>query len=139
MSGTLLVTGATVGNTVTFTSKNPTDPTIYKGVVSGIVTYALSGTFGFDAVSYNAAVQRVDPTVGTVDTLNYFIITLTNNQPQPSNRLFCNEWIAPGSFSIIQNATVYTVNIYDIPATGINQIQSVLRAAGYNSVLVVSN
>ena len=98
MSGsTLLVTGDLVEKTVTFTSKNPTDPTVYKGVVSGVITFGLSGSFGFDSVSYNAAVQRADPAVGTVNTLNYFVLTLTNDQQQPTNRLFANEWISGGS------------------------------------------
>ena len=135
-SSTLLVTESIINETVTFTSKNPTDPTVYKGVISGIITYGLSGNFGFDSVSYNAAVQRADPSVGAVNTLNYFIITLTNDQSQPTNRLFADEWIAPGSFSVIQNAAVFNFNIYDLPSTGSDQILNVLRAAGYNAVLV---
>lgn len=137
-SSSLLVTEAIMGETVTFTSKNPTDPTIYKGIISAIIAYSISGQFGFDSLSYNAAVQRADPTVGTIDTLNYFIITLTNDQPQPEVRLFANEWIAPGSFSVIQNATVYNFNIYDIPSRGQAAILSVLQAAGYNAVPVAN-
>lgn len=94
--------------------------------------------FGFDSTSYNAAVRRVDPTVGDITTLNYFVITLSNNQPAPVQRLFADEWIAPGGFSIIQNAVVYNINVYDMPAKGLAAIVSVLRAAGYNAVPVVA-
>lgn len=139
MSGsTLLVNQAVIGETVTFTSKNPVDPTVYKGIITGIITPALATTFGFDSVSYNAGVQRADPTVGSISVLNYFVITLTNNQPAPANRLFANEWIAAGSFSVIQSATVYNINVYDIPATGLNSIITVLRSAGFNAVPVTA-
>lgn len=130
----ILVTDSIKGETVTFSSKNPTDPTIYKGVISGIVTYGISGLFGFDILSYNAAVQRADNSVGTVDALNYFIITLTNDQPAPSVRIFANEWIANSTFSIIQNATVYNINVYDVPLKGLANILTVLRAAGFNAI-----
>ena len=134
----LLVNESLIGETVTFTSKNPTDATVYKGVISGIISYRLSNRFGFDTLSYNTAVQRADISVGAIDTLNYFIITLSNDSPQPTDRLFADEWIAPSSFSVIQGATLYNVNIWDVPATGAGQIISVLRAAGYNATLVTS-
>jgi len=139
MSGSsLLVTEAIIGQTVTFTSKNPVDPTIYKGIVTGIITYALSGSFGFDQVSYSAAVQRADPTVGAITTLNYFIVTLTNNQPAPANRLFANEWISTASFSVITSATIFNLNVYDIPAHGLPAILAILQNAGYNAVQVTA-
>ena len=137
MSGSsLLVTESVVGKTVTFTSKNPVDPTVYKGIVSGIITYNLAGNFLSDLVSYNAAVQRADSTVGNTPVLHYFVITLTNNQPTPTNRVFADEWISSGSFSVIQNATVYNLNVYDLPNTGQTAIVTLLRAAGYNVVPV---
>jgi hypothetical protein len=137
-SSSLLVTETAIGQTVTFRSKNPTDPTSYRGIVSGIITYALSGSFGFDSVSYNAAVQRADPTVGDITILNYFVITLENNQVGTANRLFADEWISPGTFSIIQNATVYKLDVYDLPQNGLNTLLGVLSAAGYNAVVSTS-
>ena len=131
---TPLVTADTIAKTVTFTSKNLTDPTTYTGIVEGIVTYSLAGSFGFDMVAYNAAVQRADPTVGDPSTLNYFIITLANDQPAPQQQLFASEWIAPGSFSVIESATVYALQVYDLPANGLTALLGVLRAAGYNAV-----
>ena len=120
MSGTaLLVTEALIGKTVTFAAINPTDPTIYKGIIEGIISYNLIGIYGFDVVSYNAAVQRVITTVGDVSVLNYFVIRLTNNQPTPTNRLFANEWIASGSFDVLNNATIYNINVYDIANKGL--------------------
>lgn len=130
-----LVTETHIGRTVTFTSKNPTDPTTYTGVVTGVIAYAMAPVFGFDMVSYNAAVQRVDPTAGDIDALNYFVISLANNQPQPALRLFTSEWIAPASFSVIDQATIYRLDVYDIPAKGLPEIVTVLRAAGFNATL----
>ena len=134
----ILVTDAILGQTVTFSSKNPVDPTVYKGIISGIIAYSVAGTYGFDLLSYNAAVQRADPSVGDITILNYFIITLTNDQPQPAVRVFADEWISKGSFSVIQNATIYNINVYDLPSKGVNEIVSVLRAAGYNAVPVTT-
>jgi len=133
---TPLVNATLIGQTVTFTSKNPTDPTTYVGIIAGIITYPLAVVFGFDIVSYNAAVQRVDTSVGDPTTLNYFVITLNNktDQTQPANRLFASEWIATASFSEIQQAAVYNLSVYDIPAKGQTEIITILRASGYNAV-----
>lgn len=140
MSGTsgLLVTQSIIGETITFTSKNPTDATIYKGIVTGIITFSLSGTFGFDSVSYNAACQRADPTVPAVSALNYFVISLTNEQGGQINRLFADEWIVAASFSVIQNATVYNINIYDLHSKGLSAILTLLQANGFNAVPVTN-
>ena len=135
---TLLVNESVIGKTVTFSSKNPVDPTVYKGIITGLITYNLAGRFGFDLVSYNTAVQRADSTVGDISTLNYFVITLTNDQPLPNDRVFTDEWISSGSFSVIQSATIYNFNIYDLPANGESAIITLLRANGYNAVLVIN-
>lgn len=135
---TLLVTGDTVGKKVTFTSKNPTDPTTYIGVVSAIITPALAPTFGGDLISYTAAVARVDSSVGDSTTLNYFIVTLANNQSTPINRVFANEWIATGSFAVIDETTIYKLNVYDVPASGLPALITLLEAHGYQAVQVTT-
>lgn len=132
---TQYVTQATIGQQVTFTSKNPTDATKYVGVVEGLITASLAPQYG-DITSYNAAVQRADPTVGSLSSLSYFLITLSNGQATPTTRVFASDWISPGSFSVIQAATIYNFNIYDLPGNGVSSILSVLLAAGYNAVQV---
>jgi len=133
---TNLVTGDMIGETVTFSSKNPTDPTTYLGMVVAVIDPALAPNFGADLTAYNAAVQRADPAVGAIAYLHYFVIRLQNNQSPPQNRVFANEWIALASFSVIQQATVYTFNVYDLPNNGEAAILALLRTNGYNAVLV---
>lgn len=137
-----------IGQNVTFTSKNVMDSTVYSGVIQGLINSNVAVGYG-DIFSYNAAVQRSDSTVGAVNTLTYFLITLSNGQNTPTTRAFADAWISPGSFSVIDSANIYNFNIYDIPAlvTGsgastqtaaqrVAAIRAVLQAAGFNAVQV---
>ena len=132
---TVFVTSNLINQKVSFISKNATDSSSYVGTIMGMVSYAIAGTYG-DVVSYNAAVQKADNTVGNANTLNYFLIALDNGQTQPTIIVFADEWIANGSFDVIQQAAIYTFNIYDIPAKGLAQIQAVLQSSGYNAVQI---
>lgn len=132
---TVYATQALIGQQVTFTSKNPTDPTQYLGVLEAVINYALTPQFG-DVTSYNAAVQKVDSTVGAVNTLTYFVIALSNGQATPTLRVFSDSWVANGSWSVVQAATIYNFNIYDLPSAGAAAILTLLQANGYNAVQV---
>ena len=132
---TQYVTSSILGNQVSFTSKNSTDATSYVGEIVGMISADIAGSYG-DITSYNAAVQKADNTVGAINTLHYFLLKLSNGQTTPSIIVFANEWVADGSFSVVQNAQIYTINVYDMPSNGVSSILSVLRAAGYNAVQV---
>lgn len=132
---TLQVDSDTINQQVTFTSKNTTDPTSYTGQVMGAISYALAGNYG-DVVSYTAAVQRADSSVGDANTLNYFLIALSNGQAQPTIVVFADEWISPGSFSVVQQKAVIPINVFDMPSAGADAIITLLRANGYNAVLI---
>ncbi len=133
---TQFVVQATVNQTVTFTSKNPTDSITYQGVIQGIVTVPIAEMYGADLLSYTAAVQRIDSTVGAFDSLNYFLITLANGQTTPSTIAFANEWIS--SFSVVENTTVYNLNVFDIPANGVAAIITLLKSNNYDAVQVTN-
>lgn len=132
---TIYVTSAMIGEQIKFSSKNTTDATAYVGELVGLISADIAGSYG-DITSYNAAVQKADPTVGALTALNYFLVKLNNGQTTPSIVVFANEWISPGSFAVVQNAQIYTVNVYDMPSTGVANILSVLQAAGYTAVQV---
>lgn len=139
MSGSsLLVTGSMVGQTITFASKNPVDPTVYVGIVTGIIAYALVGGYGADTLSYTTAVQKIDSTVGPPNVLNYFLVTLQTNQSTTTTIAFANEWIQASSFDVIQTTAVYTINVYDIPNRGLSSILAVLSAVGFNAAQVTT-
>lgn len=124
-----------IGQQVTFTSKSSVDQTRYVGVLEALITYSLAPQFG-DIVSYNADVQRADPSVGAPSTLTYFIVKLANGQPAPTTRVFSDAWVAPGSWDVIQAAEIFNFNIYDLTGGGAANILAVLKAAGYNAVQV---
>lgn len=124
-----------IGQQVTFTSKNPTDATTYVGVIVGLITPTLAYTYG-DITSYNAAVQKVDNTVGTISTLTFFLIQLSNNQSTPTIQVFSDAWISSGSFSVIQNAAMYSFTVFDMPNKGMFEIISVLQNAGYAAIQI---
>jgi hypothetical protein len=132
---TQYVTQSVIGQKVTFTSKNPVDATTYVGTVTAMLTYQLAPQFG-DPTSYNAEVQRADPTVGATNTLTYFLITLDNGQDTQTTRLFADAWVSPGSFSVVQSAAIYTINVYDLIGSGIAGVITALQASGYNAVQV---
>lgn len=129
---TLLVTQSNINQQVTFTSKNATDATTYVGTIVGAISYVVAASFG-DIVSYTAAVQKIDNTVGAANTLNYFLISLSNGQSTPTILPFANEWIANGSFSVIQNTTIYNFNIYDLKNQGVSALMTLLQANGFGA------
>ena len=87
-----------------------------------------------DVLSYNAAVQQSDPTVGDASTNTYFVISLDNASGQSITQIFSDAWVADGSFSIIDDIAMYTISVYDIPNLGKNAVLNVLRAAGFAAI-----
>jgi hypothetical protein len=131
-SGPTFITPATIGQTVTFLSKNAADQVVWEGRVEGLVTSVIAQQYS-DIVSYNAAVRLVDPTVSTdLTTLHFFVLTLQNNTGPVQRYAFAEEWIANGSFSVINQQAQVTVIVYDIPSSDHQQILTALRAAGYS-------
>jgi len=128
---TQFVTSGTIGKKVSFTSKSITDPTSWVGVVRGVVDYDTARRFG-DVLSYNAAVQQADSTVGTAEHHTYFIINLdVPSEGSPATQIFSNEWV--DTFSIIDDVEVFTIDVYDIPSLGRDHIINVLKSAGFDA------
>lgn len=122
------------GKKVQFRSKSTKDTTVWKGTIHAIATYAVAKVFG-DLLAYNRAVQKTDPLVGEVDTLNYFIITLDNNTGSSQVLAFANEWIQEGTLDIIEEDVNVNVIVYDTSTADHNNILTILREAGYKAVI----
>lgn len=130
-SSTPSIAATEVGQKITFLSKNATDLIVYEGTLEGWVSPTLAQQYS-DIVSYNAAVRLSDTTVSVnVTTLNFFVISLTNNTGPVQRYAFAVEWIVSGSFAVIDPLTKVNVVVYDSPGADPTSILTVLRAAGY--------
>jgi len=129
---------SSVDRLITFTTKHDTDTTIWRGVVSGIVSRRLAAR-EWDIQSYNEGVRRTDPTVSTnLDTLDYFILTLDNGTSGSQTRSFAYQWIADNSLVFLDAASRVTIEILEPSTNDHDQILTVLRAAGYTKSRIVS-
>lgn len=129
---TQYVTSDLVNKRVTFTSKNVADPVVWIGKIAGVINYDTARRFG-DVLSYNASVQHSDSAVGDASVNTYFILALDiDANGQSSTQVFANEWIS--TFSVIDDTTVVSLDVYDINATGKDAIITLLRSAGYTVV-----
>ena len=132
---TTLVSSITQGTTITFRSKNPNDTTTWIGVLEMPVgSYKVIKPY-LNPAMYNEAVRQADPTVSSdVTALNYFIITVSNNSSTPTEQVFAQEWISPGSLNIVTLGNIVKVNVED-PLNNSQAILSLLANAGYVATL----
>ena len=129
------ITSALVDKEITFLSKNTSDLVKWTGVLAAIVNYNIATQFG-DVVSYNAAVQKADPTVGDVSTLNFFIVTLASGTGTTSSQIFAEEWITAGSFAVINAANIININVYDTTTSDPTNLLALLKSNGYTASVV---
>ena len=130
---TVYVTADLNEKKVTFQSKNTTDLTKWTGVIYGVITYQMAQQM-MDVVSYNAAVQKADPTVGDVSTLHFFVLHVSSQDSQTATYVFANEWISSGTFSVIQDANILHIDVYDPTTNDPATILALLKSNGYTAV-----
>ena len=123
---TQYVTDSIRGDKVVFTSVNNKDSVSYSGTIRGIVEYDIAQQYR-DIAQYNTDAQKNNSAIPAYQTLTYFLIRLDDG----TLVVFANEWIQNGSFSIIQDTTIYTIDVYDIPNNGQDSIITILSNAGY--------
>lgn len=120
---------------VTFLSKHTKDETIWEGRILGQFTYAFARTLG-DIVSYHTNVQRNDPNVPPIETLDFFVIQLSAKKSNTSEpRVFAKEWILPNSFEILDVKNDIGVRVLGVPDTNQQRILDVLRNAGFRAII----
>lgn len=127
------------GETCTFRTIHPNDTNTYTGVIEDPFTSEKIVKPFRDVVPYNNAVRQADPSI-TADTsqLHYFLISVTNSSGDTAVIGFAEEWIAPGSFSLVDKLVKRTFTIYSPSTTSSNDIINVVRSAGYTIVEVDS-
>lgn len=118
---------------ISFRTKNANDNVLWKGNVKGFVDYTIARTMG-DLTSYHTNILKADPTVGAVETLSYFVVELTDVEPdQQPVRVFAREWLEDGSFEILDEAAVRTLKIYDISTEDLDEVIELLQTKGYHT------
>jgi len=123
----------TLGNLVTFRSKNATDNVLWKGVISGVINYDMAKLLKKDIVNYQTAVLKTVPTTPDIKTLTFFLIKLSNTV-EPT-KVFATEWIEDGSFVVLDAASSTTITIYEMSELDKVEIVNILKAKGYHVVV----
>ena len=130
------LTSEHLNRVVAFYSKADRDSTLWRGTITGLITYDTAATM-MDIVAYHAMVQRVDPTISAASRLNYFTLKLDTAQTEaPQFRVFAQQWIRDNSLVFVDQATQYTFVVYDTNNDP-DAIQRLLAGAGYRSVLTM--
>ena len=132
---TTLVSSLPPGTTFQFRSKDPDDTTQWIGnLESPICSYNIARSY-MNPAAYNEAVIMVDNTVPSdVTLLNYFILTVANNSEEPTLQVFAQEWILPGSLSVISSVNTVKLIVKD-PLNDPQAIVSLLASGGYYSTI----
>lgn len=121
-----------VKRSVSFISKNASDPVVWSGMITGcpICSEGLPGSF--DATSYNAAVRLSDSTVSDdITQLTFFSMRLDSTANPNEIVYFAQEWIRPGSFKSTDLSTIINADIYLSHTDKLSDMLAVLANAGY--------
>lgn len=128
---TLLNEEVDLKSVITFRSKNAVDTVLWRGTLIGVGIYESIRSI-MDPRSYNEAVRQVDPDVPSDATLlNYFTIIVDNGASSPTVMVFAEEWLEPGSLTVISLANKVKIQVED-PFNNSTQILSILANAGYS-------
>ena len=130
------VSSITIGSTITFRSKDPTDTVVWKGTLeTSSASYRAVRGFSNPAQT-NERVRQVDPTVPSdYTTLSYFLITVENNASIPTTVAFAEDWIVAGSLQVLTPGTQVKI-LVDDPANNSQAILSLLASAKYVAKII---
>lgn len=126
-----VVTQAMINTKISFQSKNPADDVVWTGTVLALMTYEAAKSYG-DIVAYRGAVAIADPTIDTVENLNYFLLRLDEVDGQP-RKIFASEFILDGSLEAIDQRVIVVLHVYDLSTNDHSAILTPLKANGYPS------
>lgn len=124
-----------LGTIITFRSKNPTDTVLWRGSLLAKVTYDIAKAYENPA-AFHQGVRQVDQTVPLdVKDLTYFIIKVDNDQSVATTKIYAQEWILPGSLSVVSVGNKVRLQVDD-PKNNTQLILSILANAGYSAKII---
>ena len=124
-----------VGDTISFTSINPTDNVLWQGTITGICSYDIVQNMRDDLVPYYRAVKKVLHTMEPIDKLQYFTIRYTQGE-KIGRLIMAKDWIEPSSIQKIILNEYFDIRIYDLPKDQAQTIVNLLQANGFKNSLV---
>jgi isopentenyldiphosphate isomerase len=105
-----------IGQTISFRTKNNSDLHEWIGVITGIISFALTSVWNQDLLPYDREVRKVDNSIAPVEELNYIALktrTDTNLQANPVG-VCAYEWIDLSTLKIIEDQHNLDIRIFDI-------------------------
>lgn len=126
-----------IGQSYSFKSKNPNDPTVYTGVIKKFVDADDAAAYRVNLDAYNKACRLVDSTIpeSVSDISTFFIIKLTNVSGTQDQYPFCAQWVAGGSWTALAIAATVTIEVLDTN-TDHTLIISALASQGYPNATI---
>ena len=121
-----------IGDTITFTSKNPHDTRTWYGKVMGICGYKVASGYS-DLINYYQQLVASESSVVKFSKLgdaSFILIEVegvNGNVIQP----ICPEWIYAPSFKVVKSQVAYTVQVYTHSGETLNDVLQILRDAGF--------
>ena len=122
----------TVGSTISFSSKAPSDNNLYYGIVVGTVTSVIASKYD-DITTYNSRIQSSDNTVPDVTVQEFFLIELLESIDNTNKYLipFSQSWINLSTLTIVSSQNTADLTVYGVNSTNINDVINLLLSAGF--------
>ena len=120
------------GQTVRFKTLSTHDNVLWVGKIIAVCEYIVARKFQ-DIDTYYQDVLKVQPDMGSKETLTYIVLLVSENGATATERVFAIEWIDKASLEIIVENTYVDIRIYDINRTKANDAVLALSSMGYVS------
>ena len=119
------------GDVITFRSKSQIDGVLWRGVVKGRdIDYDTARRFS-DVIGYHAEVLKHDQQVPAKETLDYFLIKLSEIETGAQQlRAFAVQWV-DGDITVLDETNAVTIKVYDMRESDQTDFLDMLRAKGY--------
>ena len=121
------------GIRVRFQSLSLTDPNVYVGVITDLLSYKTASKF-LDVEGSTETINQSSSTSSNLDfkNLEYFILAKesTLNQ-QTTDIVFAKEWINESTFTILDQLYTGTVSVIGVTSEQLQSAIELLQADGY--------
>ena len=124
-----------VGDTISFTSVNPTDNVLWQGTIEGICGYSVVQNMRTDLLPYYRAVKKILHEMSLIENLTYFVIRYKQGD-KIGQLIMAKDWIEPTSVQKIEIDKMFDVRIYDLSSDQAQEVINLLKANNFKAALV---